>query len=78
MSNPVITWKRSGTSGIKEFREGCLSVPGKYIPVQRAQKVTCKYTDENGEFQEISESGWMSAIIQHELDHLDGICKVSE
>lgn len=78
MINPVITWRRSGSSGIKKFREGCLSDPGKYIEVERAQKVICQYTDENGEKKEISEGGWMSAIIQHELDHFEGICKVYE
>ena len=78
MINPVITWRRSGPSGIKKFREGCLSDPGKYVEVERAQKVICQYTDENGEKKEISEGGWMSAIIQHELDHFEGICKVYE
>ena len=78
MINPVITWRRSGSSGIKKFREGCLSDPGKYVEVERAQKVICQYTDENGEKKEISEGGWMSAIIQHELDHFEGICKVYE
>lgn len=78
MINPIITWKRSGVSGIKKFKEGCLSVPGKYIEIERAQKVICKYMDEKGEEKEISEGGWMSAIIQHELDHLEGICQVYE
>lgn len=78
MINPIITWRRSGSSGIKKFREGCLSAPGKYIEVERSQKVICQYTDENGEKKEISEGGWMSAIIQHELDHFEGICKVYE
>ena len=73
MINPIITWRRSGSSGIKKFREGCLSAPGKYIEVERAQKVTCQYINENGEKEEISEGGWMSAIIQHELDHLEGV-----
>lgn len=78
MINPIITWRRSGSSGIKKFREGCLSAPGKYIEVERAQKITCQYINENGEKEEISEGGWMSAIIQHELDHFEGICKVYE
>lgn len=78
MINPIITWRRSGSSGIKKFREGCLSAPEKYIEVERSQKVTCQYINENGEKKEISEGGWMSAIIQHELDHFEGICKVYE
>lgn len=76
MINPVITWKRSGINGMKKFKEGCLSAPGVYIEVERPQKVTCEYTDENGTLQTISEGGWMSAIIQHELDHFEGYCEV--
>lgn len=78
MINPVITWKRSGKSGIKKFREGCLSAPNKYIEVERAQKVICQYIDEKGEQKEVSQGGWMSAIIQHELDHFEGVCQVHE
>ena len=78
MINPVITWRRSGTSGKKMFKEGCLSAPGKYVMVERSQKVICQYTDENGEQKEIGEGGWISVIIQHELDHFDGSCHVFE
>lgn len=74
--NPVITWKRSGANGIKPFKEGCLSAPGVYTIVNRPQKVVCKYLDENWEEQELNQGGWLSAIIQHELDHLDGFCEV--
>lgn len=76
MINPVITWKRSGINGLKEFKEGCLSAPGVYTMVKRPQKVICKYIDENGEEKEINQGGWLSAIIQHELDHFDGDCEV--
>lgn len=72
--NPEIT----RTRGQKDFLEGCLSVPMKVKPISRFQKVWCTYTDENGEQKELAEGGWTSAIIQHELDHLDGICKLSE
>ena len=74
--NPVITWKRSGANGIKPFKEGCLSAPGVYTIVNRPQKVICNYLDENWEEQELNQGGWLSAIIQHELDHLDGFCEV--
>lgn len=74
MINPVITRSR----GNQEYVEGCLSVPGKYIKVPRAQKVWCTYLDENGQEQEIAQGGRMSNIIQHEMDHFRGICKVSE
>lgn len=76
MINPKITWRRSGTSGVKLFKEGCLSAPGVYTMVERSQKVICQYTNEKGEKKEIGEGGWMSAIIQHELDHFEGDCEV--
>ena len=74
MINPVITRSR----GSQKYLEGCLSVPGKYKEVERFQKVWCTYTDENGVAKEIAEGGRMSNIIQHELDHFEGICKVNE
>ena len=74
MINPVIT----RTRGQQNFLEGCLSAPGIYAEVPRAQKVWCEYIDENGEKQMIDKGGRMSNIIQHELDHFDGICRVHE
>lgn len=74
MINPVIT----RTRGEQQFFEGCLSVPGIYTDVTRAQKVWCSFTNENGEQCEIAQGGRMSNIIQHEIDHFDGICKVHE
>ena len=70
--NPVITRSR----GEQEYLEGCLSVPGVYKKVTRFQKVWCSYLDENGKQQEIAQGGRMSDIIQHELDHFEGECKL--
>lgn len=70
--NPVITRSR----GEQEYLEGCLSVPGVYKKVKRFQKVWCSYLDENGNQQEIAQGGRMSDIIQHELDHFEGECKL--
>ena len=70
--NPVITRSR----GEQEYLEGCLSVPGVYKKVTRFQKVWCSYLDENGNQQEIAQGGRMSDIIQHELDHFEGECKL--
>lgn len=70
--NPVITRKR----GEIISHEGCLSVPGKYGDFKRAQKVWCSYVDENGKNREIAEGGFLSRVIQHELDHMDGWCVV--
>lgn len=74
MINPEIV----RTRGQQNFLEGCLSAPGIFVEVPRAQKVWCEYIDENGERKLIDKGGRMSNIIQHELDHFDGICKVHE
>ena len=72
MINPKITQRR----GEIISHEGCLSVPGEYGDFKRAQKVWCTYTDETGREREIAEGGFLSRVIQHELDHLDGWCVV--
>ena len=73
--NPKIT-KRSWARETEE--EGCLSVLNKqgeiiYGHVERHKKVSCTYLDEQGKTKKISADKIMSRIIQHELDHLDGI-----
>jgi len=75
MINPKIT-KKSWGQEIDE--EGCLSVvdeKGKIIygPVSRYKKVTCLYFDERGEKKKIQAEKMLARIIQHEVDHLDGI-----
>lgn len=75
MINPKIT-KKSWGQEIDE--EGCLSVLDEkgeiiYGPVSRHKKVNCVYTDENGEKKKIQSEKLLARIIQHEIDHLDGI-----
>lgn len=53
--------------------EGCLSIPHKFGQVKRHKNVTMKYIDENGKKQTLKASGLLARIIQHEIDHLDGI-----
>lgn len=72
--NPIITRSR----GEQDYLEGCLSVPGVYKKVKRFQKVWCSYLNEEGQECEIAEGGRMSDIIQHELDHFEGECKLYE
>ena len=52
--------------------EGCLSVPGVYDKVERAERVTVRYLDLDGQSCEIDAEGLLVACIQHELDHLHG------
>jgi peptide deformylase len=68
--NPKIV-SRSWKKEVSE--EGCLSFPGKFIPVKRHQKVTVKTLDKNGEKIIIKAEGIFARALQHEIDHLDGI-----
>lgn len=68
--NPNIKKK----SFLKEWgEEGCLSVPGKYGDVKRHRSVTMDFLDKNGNRQIIKAKGLLARILQHEIDHLDGI-----
>lgn len=55
------------------MEEGCLSFPGKYLPIVRPNKVKVKFTDASGQKQIMKASGLLARAIQHENDHLDGI-----
>lgn len=54
-------------------KEGCLSFPGLFMKVKRAKEVRVRYTRPNGETTTETYSGLTARIIQHELDHLNGI-----
>lgn len=60
------------TEGTEETEEGCLSVPDQYAKVKRADTVTVRYLDEQGEQQELTADGLLAVCIQHEMDHLKG------
>lgn len=69
--NPVITRQLARTGRDKE---GCLSVPrNMWREVDRAMKCDIAYQDVNGEQQTKSCSGMLARIVQHELDHLEGV-----
>jgi len=53
--------------------EGCLSLPHYYGPVARASEITIEYLNENGEKTIENFNGFMAHIVQHEIDHLNGI-----
>lgn len=58
----------------KEFdEEGCLSIPGTFIKVKRAKQVKVRALNENGQEITFTAKGLFARVIQHELDHLDGI-----
>lgn len=60
------------SSGEEECEEGCLSVPGIYETVRRAEKVTVRARNEKGELFTLEADGFLAVCIQHEMDHLLG------
>jgi peptide deformylase len=68
--NPEIEWKGRET---EELEEGCLSLPGVLLDVERAIHVRVRGQDERGEGILIEASGLEARVIQHEIDHLDGV-----
>lgn len=70
MFNPQIIWEsEERTVG----EEGCLSFPGWFIKVKRANEIRVRYQDEKGNTQTERFSGLTARVIQHEIDHLNGI-----
>lgn len=66
--NPEITRRE----GVAVNQEGCLSVPGIYDNVERAESITVTALDRNGARFTLNASGMLATCIQHEMDHLQG------
>jgi peptide deformylase len=60
------------SEGDEEMDEGCLSVPGYYETVRRAEKISVRAQDADGELFEFTADGLEAVCIQHEIDHLEG------
>jgi peptide deformylase len=60
----------------RTFFEGCLSVDGYCALVERARTVRVRWLDPSGQYHEAVQSGWHARILQHEIDHLNGILYV--
>ncbi len=67
--NPVIEEKK----GLKTVREGCLSIPQYTANIKRAKEVTVSGLGPDGKPLAIKSSGFEAVVLQHEIDHLDGI-----
>lgn len=67
--NPEIVSKK-GTAVIEE---GCLSLPGVYAKIKRAKEIAVKMQDIHGKQLQLTATGLLARIIQHEIDHLDGL-----
>ena len=68
--NPVLEWSGSEQEALEE---GCLSLPGVLVDVERPIHVRVRAFDEYGDELMIEASGLEARVIQHEMDHLDGV-----
>jgi peptide deformylase len=68
--NPVLEWR---SDELEAGMEGCLSLPGVHVEVERPALVRVRALDENGDELQIEAEGLVARVIQHEIDHLDGI-----
>jgi peptide deformylase len=68
--NPVIEWR---SEELETAEEGCLSLPGVHVEVERAARVRVRAQDPQGDALEIEADGLTARVIQHEVDHLDGV-----
>src|ERR1044072_7806955 len=68
--NPEVVWssEEKGT-----YEEGCLSIPEYYEEVERPTQVKVRYMDIDGKTQEIEANGLLATVLQHEIDHLNGV-----
>jgi peptide deformylase len=63
----------SEASGAQVDEEGCLSIPGVLEEVKRAQRVRLRASDEAGRILDFVAEGYLARVLQHEVDHLDGV-----
>ncbi len=68
--NPVIEWSSEET---EIAGEGCLSIPGVHVEVERPARIRARAQDPSGALLRIEAEGLEARVIQHEVDHLDGI-----
>jgi peptide deformylase len=67
--NPIIVEYSKRTCNMVE---GCLSFPNQWWQINRPTDIILEYSDEKGKRQRMKATGWMSRVIQHEVDHLHG------
>ena len=68
--NPVLEWESEERESAEE---GCLSLPGVHVEVERAARVRVRAQDQHGDPLEVEADGLTARVIQHEIDHLDGV-----
>jgi peptide deformylase len=70
LANPELVWV---SDDLETIDEGCLSIPGITVDVERPVHVRVRALDEDGEERTVEASGLEARVIQHEMDHLDGV-----
>jgi peptide deformylase len=68
--NPEIVWSSDDKS---TYEEGCLSIPEYYEEVERPTQVKVRFMDLDGKTQEVDANGLLATVLQHEIDHTNGI-----
>jgi peptide deformylase len=71
--NPILEWSSEET---ETASEGCLSIPFVHVDVERPAEVRVRARDAHGEELEVQASGLTARVIQHEMDHLDGVLMI--
>jgi peptide deformylase len=70
MANPEILWR---SDELATYNEGCLSLPEHYADVTRPAEIRVRYLDYENEIREMKAEGLLATVIQHEMDHLQGV-----
>ena len=70
IANPEILWRSDERA---TYNEGCLSLPEHYADVERPAEIRFRYLDHQNEIREMTAKGLLATVIQHEMDHLDGV-----
>ncbi|MDE2016131.1 MAG: peptide deformylase [Hyphomicrobiales bacterium] len=70
LANPRIL---EASAEMSSYEEGCLSIPDHYEEVERPARVRVAYLDRDGAAREIEADGLLATVLQHEIDHLDGV-----
>ena len=68
--NPEIVWSSEEKN---TYEEGCLSIPEYYEEVERPSEVKVRFMDLNGKTQEVAANGLLATVLQHEIDHTNGV-----
>src|SRR3954467_10870214 len=68
--NPEIVWSSEEKN---TYEEGCLSIPEYYEEVERPTEVKVRFMDLHGKTHEVAASGLLATVLQHEIDHINGV-----